>query len=185
MLNNKVCFLGSELLLFPYYLNPSLSLKFHSLQFHRASCNLNPSAMSKLHLSSFLSCLILLPTLFFPYSLCDVGTAARYKAPYLPTACFGKDASEFPSNNMFGSAGEGIWDNGAACGRQYQVRCISAAAPRTCVPGQSIQIKIVDRAQSSVSRPSAKDTSMVLSTTAFQAIANASASLINIEFQQV
>lgn len=100
------------------------------------------------------------------------------------TACFGKDASEFPSNNMFGSAGEGIWDNGAACGRQYQVRCISAAAPRTCVPGQSIQIKIVDRAQSSVSRPSAKDTSMVLSTTAFQAIANASASLINIEFQQ-
>ncbi|RDX70607.1 putative EG45-like domain containing protein 1, partial [Mucuna pruriens] len=86
---------------------------------------------------------------------------------------------------MFGAAGEGIWDNGAACGRQYQVRCISAAAPRTCIPGQTIQIKIVDRAQSSVSRPSVDGTSMVLSTTAFRTIANGSASLINIEFQQI
>ncbi|MED6221998.1 hypothetical protein PIB30_060137 [Stylosanthes scabra] len=86
---------------------------------------------------------------------------------------------------MFASAGEGIWDNGAACGRQYQVRCISAPTPRTCIPGQLIQIKIVDRAQSSNSRPSMPGTSMVLSTIAFQAIANASASFINIEFQQV
>ncbi|MED6107792.1 hypothetical protein PIB30_017495 [Stylosanthes scabra] len=101
------------------------------------------------------------------------------------TACYGEDASEFPSSNMFGSAGEGIWDNGAACGRQYQVRCISAPSPRTCIPGQLIQIKIVDRAQSSISRPSIRGTSMVLSTIAFQAIANASASFINIEFQQV
>lgn len=100
------------------------------------------------------------------------------------TTCFGRDASQFPSSNMFAAAGEGIWDNGAACGRQYQVRCISAAAPRTCVPGQTIQIKIVDRAQSSVSRPSLGGTSMVLSVTAFQAIANVSASFINIEFQQ-
>ena len=100
------------------------------------------------------------------------------------TACFGGDASQFPSSNMFGSAGEGIWDNGAACGRQYQVRCISSAAPKSCIPGQTIQIKIVDRAQTSVSRPSSKGTSMVLSAAAFRAIANASASLINIEFQQ-
>lgn len=100
------------------------------------------------------------------------------------TTCFGRDASQFPSSNMFAAAGEGIWDNGAACGRQYQVRCISAAAPRTCVPGQTIQIKIVDRAQSSVSRPSLGGTSMVLSVTAFQAIANVSASFIYIEFQQ-
>ncbi|KAI4316289.1 hypothetical protein L6164_024283 [Bauhinia variegata] len=115
----------------------------------------------------------------------DVGTAAHYGPPFLPTACFGGDASQFPSSNMFGSAGEGIWDNGAACGREYEVRCISAAAPKTCIPGQTIQIKIVDRAETSVSRPSARAASMVLSTTAFRAIANASASLINIEFQQV
>ncbi|XP_028779240.1 EG45-like domain containing protein 2 [Neltuma alba] len=123
--------------------------------------------------------------LFTHSSDADVGTAAQYGPPFLPTACFGGDASEFPSSNMFGSAGEGIWDNGAACGRQYQVRCISAAAPRTCIAGQTIQIKIVDRAQSSRSRASSDATSMVLSATAFRAIANSSASFINIEFQQV
>ncbi|KAJ1410987.1 RlpA-like protein, double-psi beta-barrel domain [Sesbania bispinosa] len=142
------------------------------------------SSMTHLCFQRLILFCLILPTLFIPYSQADVGTAAQYGPPYLPTACFGGDASQFPSSNMFGSAGEGIWDNGAACGRQYQVRCISAAAPRTCIPGQTIQIKIVDRAQSSVSRPSARDTSMVLSTTAFQAIANSSASLINIEFQQ-
>ncbi|KAH1244826.1 EG45-like domain containing protein 2 [Glycine soja] len=127
--------------------------------------------MSKVRLLNFSHGLIL-STLFIHYSLADVGTAAQYGPPFLPTTCFGRDASQFPSSNMFAAAGEGIWDNGAACGRQYQVRCISAAAPRTCVPGQTIQIKIVDRAQSSVSRPSLGGTSMVLSVTAFQAIAN-------------
>lgn len=100
------------------------------------------------------------------------------------TSCFGSDASQFPSSNLFGSAGEGIWDNGAACGRQYLVRCISAAVPKTCIPGKTIQIKIVDRALSSVSRPSRNDATMVLSTTAFAAIANSSASFVNVEFQQ-
>ncbi|XP_034683308.1 uncharacterized protein LOC117912725 [Vitis riparia] len=104
---------------------------------------------------------------------------------YAATACYGNDVSEFPSSNFFASAGEGIWDNGAACGRQYLVRCISAVVPMTCIAGQTIQIKIVDRAVTSVSRPSRNGATMVLSTTAFGAVANASASSINIEFQQV
>ncbi|KAL6212127.1 hypothetical protein ACLB2K_017348 [Fragaria x ananassa] len=120
----------------------------------------------------------------FRSSQANVGTAAQYRPPYLPTSCFGSDASQFPSSNLFGSAGEGIWDNGAACGRQYLVSCISAAVPKTCIPGKTIQIKIVDRALSSVSRPSRNDATMVLSTTAFAAIANSSASFVNVEFQQ-
>jgi hypothetical protein len=63
------------------------------------------------------------------------------------------------------------------------VRCISAAVPGTCIAGQTIQIRIVDRALDSVSRPSRDGTSMVLSTTAFGTIANPSAASINIEFQ--
>jgi hypothetical protein len=102
---------------------------------------------------------------------------------YTATACYGSDAAQFPSSNLFGAAGEGIWDNGAACGRQYLVRCISARVPRTCIPGQTIQIRIVDRALDSVSRPSRLGTSIVLSTTAFGTIAHASAASINIEFQ--
>ncbi|KAL5074292.1 hypothetical protein RYX36_013276 [Vicia faba] len=129
--------------------------------------------------------IILFSSLFIHFSQADVGTASHYGPPFLPTECFGGGASQFPSTNMFGSAGEGIWDNGAACGRLYEVRCISAAVPRTCIPGQTVLIKIVDRARSSVSRPSKDDTSMVLSTTAFEVIANVSSPLINIEFQLV
>ncbi|XP_052211511.1 EG45-like domain containing protein isoform X2 [Diospyros lotus] len=115
----------------------------------------------------------------------DVGTSASYSPPYTPTACYGDDGSQFPSNNLFAAAGEGIWDNGAACGRQYLVRCISAAAPASCVAGQTIQVKIVDRSQTAVSQPSRGGATMALSTTAFGAIANGSPASMNVEFQQV
>ncbi|GMN44720.1 hypothetical protein TIFTF001_013915 [Ficus carica] len=114
----------------------------------------------------------------------DVGTTAQYSPPYLPTECYGTDSSQFPTSNLFAVAGEGIWDNGASCGRQYQVRCISAAMPRTCVPEKTILIKIVDYAGTLASQPSAHGTTMILSQTAFGAIANSTATSINIEFQQ-
>ncbi|XAR69356.1 hypothetical protein NMG60_11000903 [Bertholletia excelsa] len=121
----------------------------------------------------------------FLVSHADIGTAASYRPPYTPTACNGNDPSQFPSSNLFAAAGEGIWDNGAACGRQYLVKCISAAAPSTCISDQTIQVKIVDRAQTSASRPSRGGTIMVLSTTAFGAIVKGSPASLNIEFQQV
>lgn len=102
----------------------------------------------------------------------------------IASGCYGSDATQFPSSNLFAAAGEGIWDNGAACGREYLVRCISAEQPKTCIPDQSIQIKIVDYADSAVSAPSFMGTTMVLSDKAFETIANISATLINIEFQQ-
>ncbi|XP_022729836.1 EG45-like domain containing protein [Durio zibethinus] len=129
--------------------------------------------------------IIFLLTTLFHMSIADVGSAAHYSPPYIPTACFGNDESQFPTSNLFAAAGDGIWDNGASCGRQYLVRCISAANPRTCNPSQTIQVKIVDRADTSVSRPSSNGATMVLSTTAFGAIANPSAASVNIEYQQV
>ncbi|KAK6119484.1 hypothetical protein DH2020_002075 [Rehmannia glutinosa] len=114
----------------------------------------------------------------------DIGTASQYIPPYTPTACYGGDSTQFPPSNYFAAAGEGLWDNGAACGRQYLVQCISAAVPQTCVPGQTIQVKIVDRAQSSVSRPAREGASLVLSNTAFRAIANPAVPFLNIQFQQ-
>ncbi|CAA3014243.1 Hypothetical predicted protein [Olea europaea subsp. europaea] len=121
----------------------------------------------------------------YDFSHADVGTASVYKPPYTPTTCYGSDASQFPSSNLFAAAGEGIWDNGASCGRQYLVRCISAAVPNTCIPGQTIQVKIVDRAQTSVSRPSREGVTIVLSNTAFGTIGNPPATSMNIEIQQV
>ncbi|KAL7164331.1 hypothetical protein ACSBR2_040277 [Camellia fascicularis] len=153
----------------------------HTKSSTRKRMSMNPQQFLLVCLSFFL--------LFFTHlshlSLADVGTTASYAPPYIPTACSGNDGSQFPSSNLFAAAGEGIWDNGAACGRQYLVRCISAAAPNSCNPSQTIQVKIVDRAQTSASRPSRGGTTMVLSTTAFGAIANGSPPSINIEFQQV
>uniref|UniRef100_A0A7N0ZZQ4 Expansin-like EG45 domain-containing protein n=1 Tax=Kalanchoe fedtschenkoi TaxID=63787 RepID=A0A7N0ZZQ4_KALFE len=129
--------------------------------------------------------LISVAELLLPCSRADIGAAAHYSPPYLPTACYGGSSARFPTNNLFGAAGEGVWDNGGACGRQYLVRCISAAVPGTCIQGVTIQIKIVDQATTSKSRPSAPNTAFVLSTTAFSAIANLTASSINIEFQEL
>ncbi|KAL4650985.1 hypothetical protein ACB092_01G126400 [Castanea dentata] len=133
--------------------------------------------MARLQL--FFQSLFVILAAFFYLSHADVGTAAQYKAPYLRN-----DSSQLPSSNLFASVNEDIWLFGAACARQYLVRCISAAQPGTCKAGQTVQVKIVDRALSSVSRPSQNDATLVLSETAFGMIANSSASFINIEFQQ-
>ncbi|XP_030543070.1 EG45-like domain containing protein [Rhodamnia argentea] len=136
-------------------------------------------------LSPFILVLLLLLTVPPHLSRADVGTGAHYSPPYTPTACFGNDPAQFPSSNFFAAAGEGIWDNGASCGRQYLVRCISASVSGTCVPGKTIQVRIVDRALSSSSRPSSSGATVVLSTTAFGAITKLSAAAINVEYQQV
>ncbi|KAK9059454.1 hypothetical protein SSX86_020156 [Deinandra increscens subsp. villosa] len=126
--------------------------------------------------------LILLSVLHLSHG--EVGTSAQYGPPFQPTACYGNDPGQFPSSNLFAAVGDGIWDNGAACGRQYLVKCISASNPRTCVPNQVIQVRIVDFALTTVSPPSCDGTTMVLSDTAFGTIANSSAISINIEFQR-
>ncbi|XP_047326846.1 EG45-like domain containing protein [Impatiens glandulifera] len=134
----------------------------------------------------WLKCLMMLMSLatLSGISRADVGTAAQYNPPYTPTACFGNDPSQFPTNNLFAAAGEGIWDNGAACGRQYLISCISVAAPSKCQSGQVVRVRIVDRAQTSVSRPSRKGATIVLSTAAYQSLASGPRSILNIEFIQ-
>lgn len=84
---------------------------------------------------------------------------------------------------MFAAAGDGIWDNGASCGRQYLVRCLSSATPNACT-SKTIQVMIVDRAASSVSRPVTPGATIVLTADAYAVIAKASASSINIEYSQ-
>uniref|UniRef100_A0A7N2R1E9 Expansin-like EG45 domain-containing protein n=1 Tax=Quercus lobata TaxID=97700 RepID=A0A7N2R1E9_QUELO len=110
-----------------------------------------------------------------------------YSPPYSPTACYGSDASQFPSSNLFAAADDGIWNNGAACGRLYLVRCItSTSAPYACNQNQTIQIKIVGFIGRAPFAHSTYKATMVLSNTAFGTIANSStsSSYINIEFEQ-
>lgn len=132
-------------------------------------------------------CLLFILLLTIPNpSRSEIGTSGQYNPPFLPTACYGYDSGQFPSNNLFAAAGDGIWDNGAACGRIYLVKCISGTEPGTCVVGHEvIQVKIVDYAITSVSRPSIEGSTMVLSATAFRSIANSTADSISIEFKEL
>lgn len=134
-----------------------------------------------------LHCFLLL--FFFQYSAADIGIALSYSPPYAPTACYGNDPGQFPTSNLFAAAGEGIWDNGAACGRQYLVRCISGVGNRVQCAGGTIQVRIVDRALIAVSGfPTGS--SLALSNTAFQTISSPPAPIspspsLNVEFQQL
>ncbi|KAJ8531319.1 hypothetical protein K7X08_026753 [Anisodus acutangulus] len=121
----------------------------------------------------------------FYASQADLGTASQYSPPYTPSACFGSESTQFPSSNFFAAAGDGIWDDGAACGRQYLISCISSVFPRACKSGETIQIKIVDRAQNISSTPTREGTTMVLSNAALAAIADSNAPSLNIDFRQV
>ncbi|KAG5048424.1 hypothetical protein JHK85_009527 [Glycine max] len=55
------------------------------------------------------------------------------------TACDGNRPGKFPPGNLFVAVIEGLWDNGAACGRRYRIRCVSGNN-RPC-KGGSIDVK--------------------------------------------
>ncbi|XP_010533187.1 PREDICTED: EG45-like domain containing protein isoform X2 [Tarenaya hassleriana] len=109
------------------------------------------------------------------FSVADLGTAAHYAPPYLPTECYGGDGSQFPSNGQFAAAGDAVWDSLATCGRRYVVRCVSG----DCKEGQVV-VPVVDYAPTTASTSGA---TIVLSEAAFDQIANLSSSVINIEFE--
>ncbi|KAI6681470.1 hypothetical protein NL676_035351 [Syzygium grande] len=154
--------------------NPSFKVSEMSLRL--SSSRLSTVSRSQEDVPRCLSSILVLAMLLLHPCDADVGTTA--------TACFGYDPLQFPSSFLFAAAGEGIWDNGAACGKQYWVRCISADWPKTCNPAQLVQVRIVDRALSAVPRSSSDRCTIVLSMTAFEAIANLSASSVNVEFAQ-
>jgi rare lipoprotein A (peptidoglycan hydrolase) len=81
---------------------------------------------------------------------------------------------------MIAAASDGLWDNGAACGRMYQVSCAGGtnATPNPC-KGGSVTVKIVDRCPS----PGCQAT-LDLSQEAFNTIGNLDAGKILINYNQ-
>lgn len=159
--------------------------------------------------------ILLIFSVFFLLNLsnADLGTGAYYSPPYLrkfhgstnfnfllllsnfftcflhlyaATACFGNDPNQFPAGNLFAAAGAGIWDNGAACGRQYLVRCLQGSIQDTvCSSSDTIKITIVDQATNLVSPPSKNGATMTFSVAAYGRIAKQSAAdEINIEYRE-
>ncbi|KAI7740247.1 hypothetical protein M8C21_021676 [Ambrosia artemisiifolia] len=112
------------------------------------------------------------------YALGDVGTATSYDPPYTPTRCNGNQADQFPSGNLFISVSEGLWDNGAACGRRYRLKCLSGSR-KPCRDG-TIDVRVVDYC-SKTPCPS----TIVLSNDAFAAISKSQRGKINVEYVQI
>uniref|UniRef100_A0A2N9GZN5 Expansin-like EG45 domain-containing protein n=1 Tax=Fagus sylvatica TaxID=28930 RepID=A0A2N9GZN5_FAGSY len=129
-------------------------------------------------MQSFLTTVLLL---FFCFdilgALGDVGSATSYGPPYLPTQCHGNDQGQFPSDGFFAAVSDGLWDNGAACDRRYQLRCISG--PNRPCKGGVIIVKVVDHC-----RGNPCPAAMAMSTKAFNDISKFPNVKINIEYAQ-
>ncbi|KAL2971122.1 hypothetical protein AAZX31_15G176400 [Glycine max] len=82
---------------------------------------------------------------------------------------------QFPPGNLFVTVNEGLWDNGAVCGRRYKISCVSGNN-RPC-KGGSINVKVVD----SCSRSPCPNT-LLMSKDAFVAISHFPHAKINIEY---
>ncbi|GMH13793.1 hypothetical protein Nepgr_015634 [Nepenthes gracilis] len=104
----------------------------------------------------------------------DTGLATYYTT-YVPSACYGYT----DEGTMIAAASPAIYNNGAACGRMYQVTCTGAAngGGYPCT-GASVTVKVVDLC------PGCQG-AFDLSQQAFAAIANLDAGVIQIEYDQV
>ncbi|OAY31864.1 EG45-like domain containing protein [Manihot esculenta] len=104
------------------------------------------------------------------------GTATFYTPPYVPSSCYGFE----DKGVMIAAASDAIWDNRAACGRRYSVRCTGATnqVPQPC-RGGSVIVTVVDYCP-----PGCRGT-IDLSQEAFSQIADPNAGNIKIEYTQV
>lgn len=94
------------------------------------------------------------------------------------TKCHGNRQDQFPPGNLFVSVNEGLWDNGASCGRRYRLKCLSGRNNRPCKEG-TIDVVVVDFCSR---RPC--PSTMVLSNDAFAAVSHSPKAKINIEYIQ-
>ncbi|XP_058074482.1 EG45-like domain containing protein [Magnolia sinica] len=94
------------------------------------------------------------------------------------TRCRGYNREQFPENGLFAAASQAVWDNGAACGRKYQIQCLSGLR-HPCKDG-TIEVEIVD-----LCRNNPCPAMLVLSNIAFEAISRTPNTKVGINFAQI
>ncbi|CAL1358559.1 unnamed protein product [Linum trigynum] len=115
---------------------------------------------------------VLLVVAFVPSPASAIAGTATFYTTYVPSACYGFE----DQGVMIAAVSDPLWNNGAACGRMYNVRC---TGPRNCKAG-SVTVRVVDRCPS----PGCQVT-LDLSQEAFTQIADPDVGRINIEYNQV
>ncbi|CAA2968231.1 Hypothetical predicted protein [Olea europaea subsp. europaea] len=99
------------------------------------------------------------------------GTATFYTT-LVPSACYGFE----DRGTMVAAANPSLYNNGAACGRRYRVRC---TGPANACTGNEVTVTIVDLC------PGCGNDQLDLSQQAFSVIANPDAGRIMIDYNQV
>lgn len=79
---------------------------------------------------------------------------------------------------------DGLWDNGAACGRKYLIRCLSTPNSRSCTSGY-IEVLVVGRCPEVNCKVSGKTVTMKIAYNRSSLLVKSrSATLANIEYLQ-
>ncbi|XP_022853575.1 EG45-like domain containing protein [Olea europaea var. sylvestris] len=109
-------------------------------------------------------------------AIAESGTATFYTPPYVPSACYGFQEK----GTVIAAANPSLYNNGAACGRRYRVKCTGGtnSVPNPCT-GQEVTVTIVDRC------PGCGNNQFDLSQEVFSTIANPDAGRIVIDYTQV
>ncbi|KAL3643259.1 hypothetical protein CASFOL_014074 [Castilleja foliolosa] len=105
------------------------------------------------------------------------GQASFYTPPYVPSACYGNT----PQGTLIAAANPSIYNNGAACGRRYTIRCTgptNAGVPQPCRNG-AITVTIVDLC------PGCQNDQFDLSQEAFAMIADPNAGRVLIDYNHL
>ncbi|CAK7339131.1 unnamed protein product [Dovyalis caffra] len=108
----------------------------------------------------------------------ESGTATFNTPPYLPSKCYGYE----DQGVMVAAASEGIFNNGEACGKYYQVTCVSGTnegTPFPCFDNGPAVVMITD-----LCPPDSCRGTIDLSEEAFASIADTNSGVINISYQQ-
>ncbi|KAG8372461.1 hypothetical protein BUALT_Bualt12G0068600 [Buddleja alternifolia] len=107
---------------------------------------------------------------------CAIPGTATFYTTYVPSACYGFQ----DQGTMIAAANPAIYNNGAACGRSYRIRCTgptNQGVPQPCRNGE-ITVRIVDLC------PGCGADQFDLSQEAFSMIADPNAGRIQIEYNQ-
>ncbi|KAJ4839602.1 hypothetical protein Tsubulata_040521 [Turnera subulata] len=105
-------------------------------------------------------------------------TATYYTPPYVPSACYGYE----DQGVMIAAASDAFYKNGEACGKYYQVTCVSGTnkgTPNPCLGSGTAVVKIVDHCP-----PNSCRGTIDLSQEAFASIADPTAGVINVSFKR-
>lgn len=95
------------------------------------------------------------------------------------TRCGGNRQDQFPPGNLFVSVSEGLWDNGAACGRRYRLRCLSGSNKPCKDIKTTVDVRVIDFCSK---RPC--PSTILMSGDAFSAISRSPNAKINVEYIQ-